>query len=72
MFKANKNTKILNFANDDEEDYGDEDVPVKKGGIKSQHDIIASKTGIQTKNIISEEQLAQLRQKKEAAEAAKA
>ena len=54
MFKANTK-KILNFANDDEEDYGDEDVPVKKVGIKSQHDTIASKHGVQAKKIISEE-----------------
>ena len=48
VFNANKNKKVLSFANNDDDDSEDDDGPVlvKKGGIKSQHDSIASKHGV--------------------------
>ena len=56
-FKANKKSKVLSFANEDDsdEEIAPKKVRPKRAGIKSQHDTLAEKFGVKPKEIISEE-----------------
>ena len=66
--KAIKNKNLISFADEEDGEDGDEPIIPKRRGIRAQQDIEGSK---QAKKIISDEQLAALKKKREAAEKAK-
>ena len=63
LSKAHKNRNLISFADEDEDEDQDAIMPrLRKGGIRAQHEA----EGRNAKKIISEEQLAQLKQKRDA------
>mmetsp|Transcript_7347 Transcript_7347/g.8833 ORF Transcript_7347/g.8833 Transcript_7347/m.8833 type:complete len:179 (+) Transcript_7347:357-893(+) len=72
--KALKNKNLISFADDEDEDGDDGQngaVLIKRKGIRASHEVNSSAKGVAAQKIISDEQLASLRKKREQNERAK-